>query len=521
MNRLNFIALAVLGVTAAGCTMGPPRNKPIEGLSPTRFEFGATAIGQARDVDYHRAVGSGLIDAPGLREYLGEILKKLLAVAPVTDLPADVHVRATSIYGAESSSDALIYLNYRTLEVIESEDQAAAILAHELAHVILGHPSADIVESMQARLLHYTALGLAVYGTVAQRTGSGADMAKQGAGIMAAEAILLKLNQAVVGPAWIREQESEADLLGFDLLVRAGYDPKAMEDVLDQLRAAELEGADERGFNEKVSTMFKTQWPELIQAGRDEVARRVWDMAIDSVTDWLQRRHPDTIARKELIQKYRATHYADLPPRTPNEQAWHEATRKKDPQTKRVFQSYAKAIEASGRLQQNDGKEALKLATSAATRQMDNHTFIADALYRVRKATESRNTSATQIFDPPIKSKEPAWLAFQEVGFAALRGNKSKQGVATLERGFERLQKPPNAIPALLYAYERTGQKEKAAELAKDCAARFPVLAQAGRCQAGDPHAPPATVTEKSAPTPAEPAWARFIPAGGWRMPRP
>jgi hypothetical protein len=268
--------------------------------------------------------------------------------------------------------------------------------------------------------------------------------------------------------------------------------------------------------------MFKEQWPELVQAGQDEVARRVFDMAIDSVTEWLRRRHPDTVARMELVRRYRAAHYADLPARTPKEEAWHEATRRNDRQTKRIFQSYAKAIEASGRLLAGEDREALKLATSAATPDLRDHAFIADAVYRVRRATDARKLDPVAIFDPPIKGREPAWLAFQEVGISSLRSRRSKQGVAVLERGFERLQRPPNAIPTLLYAYEHTGQKEKAERLAADCATRFPVLEQAGRCKAADPNA--TTVQAKRAEPPTDGSttpWTRFMPRAGWRMPRP
>ena len=98
-------------------------------------------------------------------------MQRLLAVCPIGKVPVRVYVRATNIYGAESSGDANIYVNYRTIERVESEDEMAATLAHELAHIVLGHPSADIVQDVQARSLRYTTMALAVHATVARQYG--------------------------------------------------------------------------------------------------------------------------------------------------------------------------------------------------------------------------------------------------------------------------------------------------------------------------------------------------------------
>jgi Zn-dependent protease with chaperone function len=514
----------VLTLLLAGCAGGMPRmpgsvpgTTRISGASSATFHFGPTALGQERDVDYHRAVLSGLIPAPGLQQYLNGIVQRLLAGSPVTGVPARVYVKATCIYGAESSGDANIYVNYRTLERVESEDEMAAILAHELAHVILGHPSADIVEDTQARLLRYTNMALAVHGAVAQQYGMKQGMAAHTAAVVG-EAALLQLNQAVVGPYWVRSQEEEADLFGLDLLIRAGYDPRAMEASLDRLLAAEKENLDERGFNEQISTMFKEQWPDLIKQGRDEVAKRVVKMWIDSVVKKMKEDHPDTEKRKELVRKYREKNYASAPLKEPDTAGWREATRRKDKQSKRIFQSYSDAITASARLTQGEKAEALKLAKDAATADMRQHAFIADALYRARNANGERRDKTAQVFDPPARSTEPAWLAFQELGFAELTTGKRDAGIATLERGYDRLQRPPHAIPSLLFAYERVGAREKATALATDCATRFPRLDSVGGCKAQDPneHAtaqkddPPTRATESNE------AWRKFVPGGGW-----
>lgn len=477
------LALALLVLAGCGPTIARPR---ITAVSPSTYSPGPTAVGQAVDVDYHRAHFSGLAPAPALRKYLQEILDTLLVHSPVTGIPARVYIKATSVFGAESSADANIYVNFRTLEKLTSKDEAAALLAHELAHVILAHPSSDIVEDVQAKLLTYTTVALAIHGAVARETGVATGLPMH-VGVTMAEALLLQLNQGVVGPAWVRAQEENADLLGLDLLIRAGYAPTAMEILLDTILEAEKDQLDERSFGNKLGTLFKDNWPALIQAGSDRVTELVFKTAVEHMVNWFKRDHPDTAKRKELVAKYRAAHYAHVAPKDLDEDAWHQATRKKDRATKRLFQSYGNAITAGQLLLDKDTKAALKIASEAAGKDMRDHTFVAQALYRVQNAAGARRQTAEQLFDPPVRGSEPAWLAFREIGYAQIARGKPANGLATLERGYQRLQKPPDAIGALLFAYERAGKKEKAAALVTDCTARFPAWASRGGCRAVDP----------------------------------
>lgn len=467
-----------------GCT--PTITRPrIDGVAREAYRPGPTAVGQAIDVDFYRARFSGLAPAPNLQRHLQKILDRLLTQSPITDIPAHVHIRATSTFGAESSADANIYVNFRTLEELGSEDEVAAVLAHELAHVILRHPSSDVVEDVQSRLLTYTALALAAHGAIAQRTGNTTGLPLHTEALIA-ETLLLQLNQGVIGPAWVRAQEENADLLGLDLLVRAGYAPKAMETLLDEVIKSRAEGIDEQGFGSKVRDLFAQRWPELLQGGSDKLLSDFFKASFQHLVTWLKEDHPDPVKRKELVVAYRARNYAAVPDKDFDTETWR-AIRKKDRATRALFQSYGDAIRASQLLVDKDTAGAMKLVSDTTTREMRDHTFVAEALYRVQNAAGARKRTAEQLFDPPVRGSEPAWLAFQELGFAQLALGKRDGGIQILERGFERLQRPPDAIGAMLYAYERTGEREKAAALARDCASRFARMASRGGCTATDP----------------------------------
>ncbi|MDE2149838.1 MAG: M48 family metallopeptidase [Gammaproteobacteria bacterium] len=91
-------------------------------------------------------------------------------------------------------------------KVVENQDQLAAVLGHEIGHVIAGH----VNERLSDQALTQVAL------TAAGASGAGqGTMALMGLG--AQVGILLPFS---------RTQESEADLIGLDLMSRAGFDPR-------------------------------------------------------------------------------------------------------------------------------------------------------------------------------------------------------------------------------------------------------------------------------------------------------
>jgi metalloendopeptidase OMA1, mitochondrial len=111
-------------------------------------------------------------------------------------------------------------------EVIDNEAQLAAVVAHEVAHVTQNHG--------QARMNQNALLGLGL-GIL----GAAFDLG-EGAQKLAATAATL----GVVLP-FSRDQETEADAVGLQIMARAGYDPREAIKVWENFEKAGGNGGPE------------------------------------------------------------------------------------------------------------------------------------------------------------------------------------------------------------------------------------------------------------------------------------
>lgn len=90
------------------------------------------------------------------------------------------------------------------LKVATTQDQLAAVLGHEVSHVLAGHSASRVSNQMVAQ-----------FGGALISAGTGLSPDLIGAGA-----------QYLVLLPFSRGDESEADILGMDLMARAGFDPR-------------------------------------------------------------------------------------------------------------------------------------------------------------------------------------------------------------------------------------------------------------------------------------------------------
>ena len=98
------------------------------------------------------------------------------------------------------------------LDVAQTDDQLAAVIGHEVGHVLADHGNERISQQ------YATQGGLSVISAfLGGQGGAGSDAIMSALGVGAQVGILLPFSRA---------QESEADTIGLELMARAGFDPR-------------------------------------------------------------------------------------------------------------------------------------------------------------------------------------------------------------------------------------------------------------------------------------------------------
>ena len=200
---------------------------PIARLLPALFATlmllaGCATTGGSRDAAAAHAVillqNNGLLRDPELQTYVESVAERVLAVAPEIGPSASIYLLDTERANAFVTEFGGIYVTRGLLGMANSEAELAAVLAHEAAHLVAGHPAARDVEldrvdaELAARLPTEGPFGL---GT-----------AEREAAIAAGREVIGGL------AAFSRAQELEADAVGLELLIAAGYEADAMSDFI-------------------------------------------------------------------------------------------------------------------------------------------------------------------------------------------------------------------------------------------------------------------------------------------------
>jgi hypothetical protein len=115
-----------------------------------------------------------------------------------------------------------MFLNRGMIEAAKTEGEVAGVMGHEISHVALRHGTAQATKGQKFQLG-------AILGQVAGAVVGGA-----------AGAVIAQGSQFGLGTYFLRysrEYESQADLLGAQILARAGYDPRQMANMFKTIEA--------------------------------------------------------------------------------------------------------------------------------------------------------------------------------------------------------------------------------------------------------------------------------------------
>jgi len=173
---------------------------------------------------WHLQQSVELVDDPEVNSYLQGLGDHLVANSDAPYLHFTFFMVPDPSVNAFAAPGGFVGVNQGLILTAESEDEVAAVMSHEIAHVTQRHLLRSFEKSKQMSIpMTVATIAAALLGAADPQMGSAAIMAVQAGGVQS------RLN-------FTRENEAEADNLGMHTLARAGFDPMAMPNFFEKLQ---------------------------------------------------------------------------------------------------------------------------------------------------------------------------------------------------------------------------------------------------------------------------------------------
>ena len=208
---------ATLTVSSAAQTkIVPPQTK----YTPAQdVQLGQEAAAEARKE-------LPLLNDERVDDYVEDIGRRLVAAIPPEFRHSEFRYTFDVVNQKEINAFALpggpMFLNRGMIEAAKTEGEVAGVMAHEISHVALRHGTAQATkgEKFQIGAIAGQVLGAIVGGT--------------------AGSIISQGSQFGLGTYFLkygREYETQADILGAQMMARAGYDPRQMANMFKTIES--------------------------------------------------------------------------------------------------------------------------------------------------------------------------------------------------------------------------------------------------------------------------------------------
>lgn len=199
----------------------------------TRLKPGFNLFSPEQDVEIGRQSAAEvekqmpLLRNEKIQAYIQNVGKRLAENTTGPNFPYQFKVVDVADVNAFALPGGFMYVNRGLIEAAETEAELAGVMAHEISHVALRHGT------NQASKAYMGQAGLGILGSLLGGGGGATSDIIAAVGGFGLNATFLKFS---------RDAEKQADLMGTQILARAGYDPFAMAKFFQTLR--EIQGKD-------------------------------------------------------------------------------------------------------------------------------------------------------------------------------------------------------------------------------------------------------------------------------------
>ncbi|HSN45746.1 MAG TPA: M48 family metalloprotease [Casimicrobiaceae bacterium] len=191
------------------------------GVTPAQErKLGESVVAQIR-------ASGGYLDDPEVNDYLNELGNRLVS-AGADRFDFEFFAVPDPSINAFALPGGFVGVNTGLVLLAQSESELASVLAHEITHVTQRHYTRSLAGQQRSLLYSLAALAVAI---AASRSGSSSAGQATSAAVASAQALAIQTQLN-----YTREHEYEADRIGYQRLVGAGFDPTSMATFMDRLQ---------------------------------------------------------------------------------------------------------------------------------------------------------------------------------------------------------------------------------------------------------------------------------------------
>lgn len=196
---------------------------------PAQAIFGSVSVADeiemGKKFDETIRAQMGFVDDPEIVLYVKSVVERVAAALPPQPFAIRSAVVANNAMNAFAIPGGYIYIFTGLILGVESEAELAAVISHELGHVTERHVAKRMEQSKYLSIASITGMVAGVL------LGSGGGTSGNNLGKALATGTMAGAQSAFL--MYTRDNEREADHVGLNYLVKAGYNPNAMPNTFD------------------------------------------------------------------------------------------------------------------------------------------------------------------------------------------------------------------------------------------------------------------------------------------------
>lgn len=187
----------------------------------------------AQSTDFDKKIGAqnakaadeefGIYNDAQMTAYVEKVGQRLVKALDQTPFEFKFRIADDFTPNAFALPGGYVYVTRGILALVNSEDELAGVMAHEITHVTQRHSIKQMRRAILPQVLMLP--GNLVGYVLSEHVGKLINAP-------------INITTALTSSAYSRKQESEADTKGIALAAKAGYDPAALKTILDRLSNA-------------------------------------------------------------------------------------------------------------------------------------------------------------------------------------------------------------------------------------------------------------------------------------------